>query len=178
MTLTNSHTATLVATVKAQGTLENATVAFAKRVAAMADAKWTSAMLDTKTDTIELARGIIADALLNAKQFAIWKDTSLATKIKQGDKRVTTPRGKLVDMIDKRVRDIRAALVKLEKGTVKKGANANAPRALDQRIKDEVAKLVNAIGKDADADAPVFDATQRKELTLAFKAVTDLLVNH
>jgi len=180
MTLSNSNTATLIATVKASGSLDNAKVAFAKRIAEMAETGWTAAAFDSKADEIDLIRDTIAQAVFNKSDYATWADTSLARKVKQGDKHVTSKRGKLVDLVDKRIRDIKKALVTLEATPAgkAKGANANAPRALDQRIKDELAKLRNAINKDATAEPPVLETTQREEILAAFTRVTDLLAKH
>ena len=59
----------------------------------------------------------------------------------------------------------------------KKGAKANAPRDINTRIKDEIAKLVALVKKDADVDrtpepAATFD---HKEMLAAFARATDLV---
>lgn len=58
----------------------------------------------------------------------------------------------------------------------KKGAKANTPRDINTRIKEEIAKLVNAVKKDADVDKTLEPAATFKhaEMLTRLKTVTDL----
>jgi hydroxypyruvate isomerase len=176
MTLTNSQIATLIDAIKSVGKVDNAQAAFAKRVDAMRQAGFVAAWFETKSDQIEMIREKVARAALTEVQYNTWRDDSLAVKVKVkgSDKRVDTARGKLVKLVDQRILRLRKALTE----PTPKGAKGNAPRALDQRIKDELAKLVNAIKKDDGETLPC----DHKELLTAFAhlqtRINDLLSKH
>ena len=55
----------------------------------------------------------------------------------------------------------------------KKGAKANAPRELSTRIADELAKLINAVSTDKDAESPKA-AFDHGEMLAAFQRALDL----
>lgn len=175
MTLTNTQTATLIEAIKSAGKVDNAQVAFAKRVDAMREAGFKAEWLETKSDQIELIRKVVAETALNAKDQAIWSDTSLAVKVKVAgsDKRIDTPRGKLVKLVDQRVARLRKAMSEAPKTGAKQPSNA---RKLADRIKDEIAKLKNATVKDRDGEPTL--ACDHKELIAAFDRITDLVVEH
>jgi hypothetical protein len=170
--LTNAQTATLRAAVKAYGTLDNAQGAFAKRVGEMREAGFTAEMLDTKSERIGEIREAVAASVLTPAQVKLWADTSKAVKIAGNDgKRLDTPRGKLVKVVDMRISRIRAAL------TVQpaKGAKGNEARALKERVTVEIGKLHKAVTKDATGDAPQLDNKIRSELLAAFQRALDLV---
>ena len=176
MAFTNSQTTALIEAIKSAGKVDNAQVAFAKRVAAMRESGFKPEWLDTKSDQIELIRKVVAETALNAKDQAIWADTSLAVKVKVAgsDKRVDTPRGKLVKLVDQRIARLRKAMAEpAKKGTTGPGST----RDLAKRIKDEVAKLKNATVKDREGEAPKLQC-DHKELIAAFDRISDLVVDH
>jgi hypothetical protein len=188
--LTNSQNDTLVSALKALGTLANADAAFAKKVDAMREAGFTAAMLDKKSDMISEIREVTARALLSTKEYPIWVDASLASKVtdKATGKRVNTQRGTLINRVDQSITRLQTRMNELE--TVKvdivdavdgdakgaaKGAKANAPRDLKTRVVTELGTLAKAVTKDATAETPTLTATQRVELLAAFGRIFDIL---
>ena len=173
--LTNTQTSTLIEAIKSSGKVENAQVAFAKRVVAMREAGFKSEWLETNSDQIERIRKVVAETALNAKDQAIWSNTSLAVKVKVvgSDKRVDTPRGKLVKLVNQRIARLRKALSESPKTGAKQPGNA---RELATRIKDEIAKLRNAVVKDG-KESPTL-ACDHKELIAAFDRITDIITDH
>ena len=176
MTLTNAQTTTLIEAIKSAGKVDNAQAAFEKRVNAMREAGFTSAMFETKSDQIDLIRKVVAETALTAKELPVWADTSLAVKVKVAgsDKRVDTARGKLVKLVDQRIARLRKALSEPAKTGAKQPGKA---RDLATRIKDEIAKLRNAVVKDGDGEAPTLEC-DHKELVAAFDRIADLVCNH
>jgi hypothetical protein len=77
-----------------------------------------------------------------------------------------------------KVRDLKKAFeLFLASGAEKKGAKANTPRDINTRIRDEIAKLVAAVKKDANVDTtpePVATFAHAEMLT-RLKTVTDLI---
>ena len=173
MAFTNSQTTALIEATKAGGRIDNAKVAFAKRVNALRETGFKPEWLDTKSERIGEVRETVAQQCLSPKERAIWADTSLARKVKKGDKLVATPRETYIKRVDKRIADLRNALREAPKTGAKQVGSA---RKLADRIKDEIAKLKNATIKDRDGEPTL--ACDHKELIAAFDRITDLVVDH
>lgn len=77
-----------------------------------------------------------------------------------------------------KVRDLKKAFeLFLATGAEKKGAKANTPRDINTRIKDEIAKLVALVKRDADVDKTPEPAAMfgHAEMLNAMQRVTDLV---
>jgi hypothetical protein len=125
------------------------------------------APLRDKGETRDAWLDSIAAAYLSKREFAAWKkDGALRSKDleAEGNKQGLTEKGKLNNRVSKRSTDIVADLEKVfaaegadgaeKTANAKKGPNANAPRALDIRIAEEISKLIKAVDKDAAAEKP------------------------
>lgn len=176
MAFTNSQMTTLVDAIKAVGKVDNAQVAFAKRVASMKDAGFKAEWFETKSERIEEIRAVIAQTALTSAQYTIWADISLAKKVsvKGSDKRIDTPRGKLVKQVDQRIARLRKAL---SEPATKEAKQPGSARALDKRILQELGNLKKAVNVDKAKEEPTLECDHR-ELVAAFDRITDILTSH
>ncbi len=162
---TNTQSDALANAIKALGSVDNAQAKFAKAIDELRKSGVTPAAFDVKSDSIAETRSTIASLALTPTQFKLWGDNSTPQK-KDGK---WTERGKLVKLVDMRITRIRKAL----SGPAVKGAKSNTPRPLDQRIREDIGKLVKAVTTDRDAE-PTLSA-DHGEMLAAFNRILDLV---
>jgi parvulin-like peptidyl-prolyl isomerase len=166
---TNNQTALLKSACAAIDGVDRANVTLAFVVVDMVDAGFKPEWFDVKSEHIDDTRKAVANAALSEDEYAIWSDESLAQKTGKGDKRELTPRGKLVKLVDERIRRLKKALSE----PAAKGPKGNAPRDINARIRDEIAKLRNAVV--ADKDGALNLNADHDEMIAAFQRVLDLV---
>jgi hypothetical protein len=166
---TNNQTALLKSACAAIGGVDRANVKLASVVADMVAADFTAAMFDVKSEHIDDTRKAVANAALSSKEYAVWADESLAQKTGKGDARKLTPRGKLVKLVDERIRRLKKELSE----PAAKGPKGNTPRDINARIRDEIGKLHKAVV--ADKDGALNLNAGHDEMIAAFKRVLDLV---
>ena len=167
---TDNQTALLKSACSVMGGVDRANAKLANVVKDMVAAGFTPAMFDVKSDGIGETRKAVANAALSSKDYAIWADESLAQKTGKGEDRKLTPRGKLVKLVDERIRRLKKELSE----PAAKGANNNAPRDINTRIRDEIGKIHKAVVTDKDSESPALVA-DHKEMLAAFQRVLDLV---
>jgi hypothetical protein len=167
---TNNQTALLKSACAAIGGVDRANAKLSAVVADMVAAGFMASMFDVKSDAIDITRKAVANAALPSKDYAIWADESLAQKTGKGDARKLTPRGKLVKLVDERIRRLKKELTE----PAAKGAKNNAPRDINARIREEIGTLYKAVVADKDSESPTLNADHAEMLSF-FKAATDLV---
>ncbi len=166
---TNNQTALLKSACAAIGGVDRANVKLASVVADMDKAGFKPEWFDVKSEHIEDTRKAVANAALSPKDYAIWSDESLAQKIGKAPDRKLTPRGKLVKLVDERIRRLKKELTE----PAAKGPKGNGPRDLNARIREEIGTLHKAVV--ADKDGALNLNADHEEMLAAFKRVLGLV---
>lgn len=161
------------------GKVEKAHAAFVARLQTLHDLGVTAQDLKKGGAHFATAQAELANARLNETELAAFTSDE---PMKAGD-----AKHKAANKVNSLIRNIRENLAKLEKmptgsdaatGEASEGAGSNGAgakvRDINVRICDEMAKLVNAIIKDKDAEAPALKA-DHTEVLAAFKRINDLV---
>jgi hypothetical protein len=165
--LSNAQRDTLVTAAQAARSEAKAGDKTVKLAAAMAAAGWKVDWLAPKTSpNFALIRDVAAEATMTAKEFATYSDSSLAIKVKDGDGRVLTARGKLVHRTEQAIRRLRSALSAPATRTAK---------TLAERLAGQATAALKAIESNRTGETPEFGDAVRKVLVAAFQTISDTL---
>jgi hypothetical protein len=167
---TNNQTALLKSACAAIASTDLANAKLANVVKDMLAAGFTPAMFDVKSDGIGEVRKAVANAALSQDEYAIWSDESLAQKIGKAPDRKLTPRGKLVNLVNERIKRLKKEMTE----PAAKGPKGNTPRDLNARIREEIDTLRKAVVADKNSESPALNADHAEMLSF-FKAATDLV---
>jgi len=119
------------------------------------------------------ALNVLAATLLSKEDLAVYNSDGPANPMVNG-KRQKTPKGEIQNRVSQCLARIVEGLRKIESGATKKGANGNAARDINARIREEIGKLHKAVTNDKNADAPALNAGH-DEMLAAFNRVLDLV---
>lgn len=147
----------------------------------------TTAKKADRTDRFEAIKFLAQEGLPVTVRDALRND-DLAGKAKVEGDGVTRTKTNWSKLIGGKIRTLQSAyaiylegkseisldeIAAADKKGDKKGAKANAPRELSTRIADELAKLINAVSTDKDAESPKA-AFDHGEMLAAFQRALDL----
>jgi len=119
------------------------------------------------------ALNVLAATLLSVEDLAIYNSDGPSNPMVNG-KRQKTPKGEIQNRVSQCLARIVEGLRKIEGGATPKGANNNAPRDINARIREEIGKIHKAVVTDKDSESPALVA-DHKEMLAAFQRVLDLV---